>query len=690
MTDLIPGLELGTYRLDRRLGRGAFAEVWLAVEGGGLGFRKKVALKVLTKAGDEGDPHFATLVNEARICGHLHHPHIVDVYGVGEELGLRFIAMEFVDGVTLADLLEQVGTSGLQIPRSVILDIGIQVAQALDHAHKAKDGEGAPLGIVHRDLKPANVMIARRGGVKVADFGIAKATTNIDSTATGTLKGTPCYVAPEIWQGGREFLPRVDLFALGAILWEMVMLRRLLGADSIPGLAGQALHGDADEEANQLVDRFPGLVSIVRRLIEREPQRRTQRATRLVSELRELRREVEAPGDLDLYFELLELARTSSIERSEAMLDLDIPKTDEPGWSQVIKVVTGEQPTLPSAKPLELSDTVAPPGAAARSSAPPLAAASLGTSKPASAPGPAPFPSTQMVADLLPEDEDAAEDEGSEDAAPTSTRSMLLAATGRGRGGRTALLVAFAAAAAVLAVVLVLLVGRGYDAVPVDRSATSLGPDRSDAAEPARIPDPEIASSVAATEALDDLPVLGVRSAVERPDPSDRPERPPLRDQPVAAQRLSTATADRPEVEQPRVEPGGTVEPVSRPEPPTAAVRPPPLETDPTPGGMAQTEERPAPEPPPAPERGCLVFQSTPAGAEVWLDGGRSTLRARTGDSARRQFEPGTTVRVGMGMAGEVLAETTVVVSAGEKLTVRCELVQKLECSTRREAGGCE
>jgi serine/threonine protein kinase len=652
-----------------------------------------VALKILTRAGDKSDPHFATLVNEARICGHLHHPHIVDVYGVGDELGLRFIAMEFVDGVTLADLLEQVGASGLQMPRSVILDVGIQVAQALDHAHKAKDGEGAPLGIIHRDLKPDNVMIARRGGVKVADFGIAKATTNIDSTETGMLKGTPCYIAPEIWRGGREFLPRVDLFALGAILWEMVMLRRLLGADSIPGLAGQALHGDADEEASQLVDRFPGLVPIVRRLIEREPQRRRQRASRLVGELRELRREVEAPGDLDLYFELLELARTSARERSAAMLDLDIPKTDEPGWSQVIKVVTGKQPTLPESRALELSDTVAPSG----SSGAPPAPASLGTARPATWPGPAPFPSTQMVVELVPEDGGAAEDERSEEAAPTSTRSMLLAATGRGRGGRTALLVAAAAAAVVLAVVLLLLVGRADEAVVADASDTSRPLDSSDKDDRPADPDPSPASSAAAVQPLDDLPILVDQPAVERRSSPDTAGTSPPREPVVVSSGESATTGKRPELDPtsaPARSPAVSAPAASSPEESIAAgetpdAEPPqPLEAIPDP---APVEEVTVEEPPVVPPRpGCLVFQSTPAGAEVWLDGQRSTLRARTGSSARRNFEPETTVRVGMGMAGEVLAETTVVVRAGEKLTVRCELVQKMECSTRREAGGCE
>ena len=165
--------------------------------------------------------------------------------------------MEYVEGMPLDVLITTAKKLGVTIPRSIILDLGIQIASALEYAHSATDEEGRPLGIVHRDLKPANVMLARRGGVKVMDFGIAKAASNVDATATGSLKGTPAYVAPEVWGGSREFLPRVDLFALGCMLWELTMLRRLLDGEDLASLAGAAVLGTAEADAARLRPAFP-------------------------------------------------------------------------------------------------------------------------------------------------------------------------------------------------------------------------------------------------------------------------------------------------------------------------------------------------------------------------------------------------------------------------------------------------
>jgi serine/threonine protein kinase len=185
------GRRLGRFRLLRQLGVGSFGEVWLALDEGeeGLGFRKYVALKILGHNQDA--ERLDALVNEARICGQLKHPNVVDVYGVVQRRGRVFIVMEYIQGETLGAMWADLRSVGLRFPRTIITDVGIALCEALHHAWTATDLSGQPLRLVHRDLKPANVMIADRGAVKVGDFGIARAAFQVRTTMMGELKGTP-------------------------------------------------------------------------------------------------------------------------------------------------------------------------------------------------------------------------------------------------------------------------------------------------------------------------------------------------------------------------------------------------------------------------------------------------------------------------------------------------------------------
>jgi len=304
---LEPGRELGRYRLVKRLGEGAFAEVWLAMEEGEHDFRKKVALKILKEA--TSDPlAYESLLNEARLCGMLHHLHIVDVFGVSKVDGLTFVAMEYVEGITLDNLLVRISSAGMTIPLSVVLEVGIGILEALDHSHNARTPEGEALNIVHRDLKPANVMLSPGIGVKVTDFGLAKATTNRNETVIGQVRGTPGYIAPEVWGGTRVFGPRVDLFAIGVLLWEMAVGQRMFGGSMIE-VMGQCMHGDELAEMDTLRRHRPELVPVLERLLKRDPGERTSTAWEALVEMRELRDLVRAPGGLDLFLELLGVTR---------------------------------------------------------------------------------------------------------------------------------------------------------------------------------------------------------------------------------------------------------------------------------------------------------------------------------------------------------------------------------------------
>lgn len=333
------GERLGRYELKKKLGAGAFAEVWLADEVGELGFRKKVALKLLKSSDDE--ERVEELLSEARLVAVLSHPNIVGITRIEPE-PVFHMAIEYVDGGTVLELIERMTASELVMPPSVVLKVGLDVARALEVAHHHIGQDGKPRPIVHRDLKPANILLARSGFAKVADFGLAKAVGDATATATGMLKGTPAYVAPEIWKGQREFGPPIDLFALGCILYEMAVGHRLMLGSTIPEIFAKASMGKAEEEANELAEWCPPLVPIVRRLLERDPADRYEDTRPLIRDLEQAEMLIARGADLETFLTLLE--QVSPVDDGEPPPlsgSIRLPTKTDPVWAAFLKETTG-------------------------------------------------------------------------------------------------------------------------------------------------------------------------------------------------------------------------------------------------------------------------------------------------------------------------------------------------------------
>ncbi len=219
-------LRLGPYELLRRIATGGMAEVYLARRAGPHGFQKTVAVKrILPQFARDAD-FVAMFVDEARVCARLGHPNIVQVFDFGEEDGELYMAMEYVDGTTGARLVRSVASRGEEIPLDVCLHVALSILRALDCAHGARDEEGRPLSLVHRDVSPGNVLIDRSGAVKLTDFGIARAAEIERRTDAGQLKGKLGYMSPE-QVVGRDLDARSDIFTLGIVLAEMLILRPL-------------------------------------------------------------------------------------------------------------------------------------------------------------------------------------------------------------------------------------------------------------------------------------------------------------------------------------------------------------------------------------------------------------------------------------------------------------------------------
>jgi eukaryotic-like serine/threonine-protein kinase len=219
-------LRLGPYELLRRIATGGMAEVYLATRAGPHGFQKTVALKRILPQFARDPDFVAMFVDEARVCARLGHPNIVQVFDFGEEDGELYMAMEYVDGTTGARLVRAVAARGEEIPLDICLHITLSILHALDCAHGARDEEGKLLWLVHRDVSPGNVLIDRSGAVKLTDFGIARAVEIERRTDAGQLKGKLGYMSPE-QVVGRELDARSDIFTLGIVLAEMLILRPL-------------------------------------------------------------------------------------------------------------------------------------------------------------------------------------------------------------------------------------------------------------------------------------------------------------------------------------------------------------------------------------------------------------------------------------------------------------------------------
>src|SRR5690606_7375855 len=221
-----PYTRLGPYTLGERLGVGGMAEVYLAESEGPHGFAKRVALKRILPQLSRDARFVAMFCDEAKICAMLEHPNIVKVIDFGEANGELFMAMEYVDGVSVARLLRAVSARGERFPLGAVLYIAHEILRALAHAHEAVDERGRALNLVHRDVSPGNVLIGREGEVKLTDFGIVRSAFVDRRTYPGELKGKLGYMSPEQVMG-EDLDPRSDLFTAAIIIAELSLVRPL-------------------------------------------------------------------------------------------------------------------------------------------------------------------------------------------------------------------------------------------------------------------------------------------------------------------------------------------------------------------------------------------------------------------------------------------------------------------------------
>ncbi len=286
-------LTLGRYKLLAKLATGGMAEVYLARQTGIEGVERLVVIKRILPHLAEQKRFLDMFLDEARITVKLNHPNIVQTFDLGQEQGEYYMAMEYLEGESLAFLAKE-STHRKNWPSPELASsILAGICDGLHYAHELCDESGKPLQIVHRDVSPQNIIVLFNGGVKLVDFGVAKAVSKVHQTQVGTMKGKLSYMSPEQCLA-KSLDSRADVFSLGVVLWEMLARRRLFKRDS----EGATIHALINEPLPPIRGKrpevHPELERIASKALEKKPDDRYPSCQAMAAELREYLRNSRA------------------------------------------------------------------------------------------------------------------------------------------------------------------------------------------------------------------------------------------------------------------------------------------------------------------------------------------------------------------------------------------------------------
>ncbi len=271
---------LGRYEVVKQLGKGAMGVVYMGLD---PRINRTTAIKTFRFSADyepeEAEKMKQKFFVEAESAGTLSHPHIVTIYDAGEEQELAYIAMEYLEGRDLQNFTKE----DKLLPLRKVMDYTADIADALDYAHEK--------GIVHRDIKPANIMLLNTGAVKITDFGIARITAT-SQTQTGVLKGTPYYMSPE-QISGQKVDGRSDIFSLGVMLFQLLTGHLPFQGDNLAALMHQIMNVPHPDPRQHNPRIFKPLVDIINRALEKDRDRRYQRAGEMATHLRKLGKKLD-------------------------------------------------------------------------------------------------------------------------------------------------------------------------------------------------------------------------------------------------------------------------------------------------------------------------------------------------------------------------------------------------------------
>lgn len=250
------------------------AEVWLGRALGFGGFEKLVVLKTILPNLITNPQFVQMFINEARVAAMLNHPNCVQIFELGKEEGVLYIAMEYIEGFSFSRVLKRAKAQGVKVPLEILARIAADALAGLEYAHKLTDREGKPVGLIHRDVSPDNLLISFAGQTKLVDFGIAKASLSAaQATRAGTVKGKFGYIAPEYLRG-QPIDGRADLFALGVVLYRAITGRRPFTGPSEASISLAVLKEDPPWPTDIEPSLPQAMSAVVMMALEKQPDSR--------------------------------------------------------------------------------------------------------------------------------------------------------------------------------------------------------------------------------------------------------------------------------------------------------------------------------------------------------------------------------------------------------------------------------
>src|SRR5262245_7729129 len=260
------------------------ARIYLGRQGSELGGERLVVVKQILPILASSAEFSRLLIEEAKLAAKLSHGNVVQVIDLGREADTLYIAMEYVEGFDLSELLKRCSKGKIALPLEFGLLAVIEALRALDYSHRKKDDRGEPLGIVHRDVSPSNVLISFDGEIKLCDFGIARAIGTGADLPSAAVQGKAGYMSPEAANAGTVDA-RSDVFSAGIILWELIAGRRLYRADGRPPSLDMARRAEIPSLPNRGLTNENDLHRIVTRALAKDPAERYQTARDFLREL---------------------------------------------------------------------------------------------------------------------------------------------------------------------------------------------------------------------------------------------------------------------------------------------------------------------------------------------------------------------------------------------------------------------
>ena len=350
--------QYGKYLLLDRIAVGGMAEIFLARQMGPEGFEKTVVLKRIRPHLGDKKSFVRMFLNEAKLAAQLNHPNIIHIHDLGKVGDSYFIAMEYLFGRDMRRVLPKCEQLGIAFPIVYACKIASQVLEGLYYAHQKTDLQGRPLGIVHRDVTPENIFVSFDGGVKVLDFGIAKAANQVEMTRAGEIKGKLSYMSPEQCMG-KPLDSRSDIFSLGVVLYEWVTGFKLFTGESDVAVLKSITDGKIYKPSYFKGDVPEQIEQILMRALEKDPAQRYQTAWEMQYDLDKFLANNEfTPSNQHLATFMkqvfademdAERARLSGSPEVQRLASLDVDKLTEENSSgpRYLGVPTPRQTTLP-------------------------------------------------------------------------------------------------------------------------------------------------------------------------------------------------------------------------------------------------------------------------------------------------------------------------------------------------------